>query len=145
MRLRELSIKYAPTAVYVERPQVFTPATSAALLRPLLDPEPAEVFGVLLLNTKRRVLAWHPVSRGSLNSTVIEPREVFRAAILANAASIIAAHNHPSGDPAPSPEDRAITLRLRDAGTLIGIDLLDHLIIGNETNRYFSFREDGTL
>jgi DNA repair protein RadC len=145
MRLRELSIRYAPTAVPLERPQVLTPRGSADLLRPLLDPEPAEVFGVLLLNTKRRVLAWHPVSRGSINSTAIEPREVFRAAIVANAAAIIAAHNHPSGDPTPSPEDRALTVRLRAAGQLVGIDVIDHLIIGAETGRYFSFREDGTL
>lgn len=145
MKLRELRIQYAPTTTPVERPQVKTPAATAAALWQLLDTEPTEVFGVLLLNTKHGVIGWHPVTRGSLNSTIVEPREVFRAAIVANAAAIIAAHNHPSGDPTPSPEDHALTLRLKTAGDLIGIPLIDHLIVGAETRRYCSFREMGTL
>jgi DNA repair protein RadC len=145
MRLRELTIKYAPLTVPIERPQAASPAAAARILKTLLDPEPAEIFGLLLLNAKYHVLAWHPLTRGTLNSTVVEPRDVFRVALLANAVAVIAAHNHPSGDPSPSPDDRRLTDRLTEAGRLIGVDVTDHIIMGGETGRYFSFREAGLL
>lgn len=145
MLLRELKVSYAPVAGVVSRPSLATPAETARLLFTLLDPEPTEVFGVLLLTTRFHVLAWSVVGRGSLNSVVVEPREVFRTAMLGNAASIIAAHNHPSGDPTPSPDDMEITRRLTAAGQVIGIHLLDHVIVGNETGKYFSFKESGRL
>lgn len=102
-----------------------------------------EEFRVLLLDAKHHVVAVHTVAIGSLTVTIVHPREVFKAAILANAAAIIALHNHPSGDPTPSPEDQALTARLREAGTLLGITLLDHLVIGNQ--RFYSFADHGTL
>jgi DNA repair protein RadC len=107
----------------------------------LLEDEPSEVFAILCLNTKLRVLAYHEVSRGSLDSSPAHPREVFRAAILANAAGIILVHCHPSGDPSPSPDDVALTRRLREAGAVLGIDVLDHLVTGH--GQYYSFRETG--
>ena len=78
-----------------------------------------------------------------LDSTLVHPREVFKAAMLANAAAIVLAHNHPSGDPTPSPDDMALTRRLVDAGRLIGVDVLDHIVIGD--GRHVSFRERGWL
>jgi DNA repair protein RadC len=89
------------------------------------------------------VIAYHEVSRGTLDATLVHPREVFKAALLSNAASIILTHNHPSGDPTPSPDDHQLTRRLVDAGRLIGVEVLDHIIVGD--GRYFSFREGGRL
>src|SRR5213595_2775492 len=133
MLLRELRISFAPVEGVVSRPKLAAPADAARLLFSLLDAEPSEVFGVLLLNTRHCLLAWSVISRGSLSATVVEPREVFRVAILGNAASIILAHNHPSGDASPSPEDNALTRRLSAAATLMGITIADHIIVGNET------------
>ncbi len=98
-----------------------------------------EVFCSLHLDTRNYVLGCEEVSRGSLSQSLVHPREVYKAAILGNAASIIVAHNHPSGDPAPSSEDHAVTQRLYDAGELIGIPLLDSVIIG--CTQYYSIRE----
>lgn len=148
MRLRELTIRYTVRKdgegqpVAVDR-RVGTPAQCAAAFSAMLQDEPAEVFGILCLTTKHRVIAYHEVSRGSLDATLVHPREVFKAAILANAAAIILTHNHPSGDPTPSPDDVALTQRLVGAGELLGIDVLDHVIIGD--GRWVSFRELGRL
>jgi DNA repair protein RadC len=109
----------------------------------LLDAD-REHFVVILLDQKHGVIGINTVSVGSLTASVVNPREVFKPAILANAAAIICGHNHPSGDPQPSREDRAITTKLFDAGKLLGIDVLDHVIIGAE-GRYFSFGDAGLL
>ena len=100
-----------------------------------------EEFLVLLLDGKNKLLGFNLVSIGTLTGSLTHPREVFKAAILGNAASIILLHNHPSGDPIPSAEDMEITKRLREAGEIIGIKVLDHVIIGD--SRYISFVEDG--
>ena len=102
-----------------------------------------EHFAVLLLNTKNHVLGMPDVSIGSLSASVVHPREVFRAAIDHAAAAMILLHNHPSGDPAPSNEDRAVTSRLVKAGKIMDIPVLDHVIIGRE--RFFSFKDKGLL
>lgn len=102
-----------------------------------------EEFRILLLNAKHKVMGVHTVSIGSLTVSIVHPREVYKAAILANAAAIIGVHNHPSGNPDPSPEDRALTKRLSEAGTLLGITLLDHVIIGENT--HYSFADQGQL
>lgn len=102
-----------------------------------------EVLKVIMLNTKNVVLMIKDVSIGSLNSSIVHPREVFREAINKGSASIIICHNHPSGDPTPSTEDINITTRLKDCGKLIGIDLLDHVIIGN--GNYVSLKEKGII
>jgi DNA repair protein RadC len=145
MQLRELTIRYAPLPVAIDRPAVTTPADAARILIPMLDPEPVEVCGVLLLNTRRKVLAWHPLSRGTVDSTIIHPRDVIRAALLAHATAIIVAHNHPSGDPTPSADDRAVTERIKTAGDIFGITLIDHVIVAGGTNQYFSFKESALL
>ena len=148
MRLKELTIKYSVKKDGDGRPvavgsRVGTPRECAAAFCSVLQDEPSEVFGILCLSTKHRVIAYHEVSRGSLDSTLVHPREVFKAAILANAAAIILTHNHPSGDPTPSPDDFALTQRLVQAGQIIGIDVLDHVIVGD--GRWISFVELGRL
>ena len=114
---------------------------------PVLEAELSELgyekFIALALNTKNHVTAVLPVSSGSLNASIVHPRELFQRAILANCASLILAHNHPSGDPAPSPEDIALTRKLIDAGLLLDIPVLDHIVLGY--GRYVSFKQRGLL
>ena len=147
-RLRELTYryqpKYAPDGQPIRLSEVIgNPKMSAAALTTLLHDEAVEVFGILCLTTKHRVICWHEVGRGSLDSVIVMPREVFKPAIMTNAAAIIGGHCHPSGDANPSPEDLIVTHRLVQAGVLLGIELLDHIIIGDGS--YFSFREMGRL
>ena len=99
-----------------------------------------ESFYIFTLDTKNRVNGIFEVSRGSLNASIVHPREVFKRALLQNANSVICMHNHPSGDPTPSTEDINITNRLIKAGDLLGIRVLDHIIIGDESN-YISFKQ----
>ena len=98
---------------------------------------------VACLNAKNEVNSINVVSIGSLNNSIVHPREVFKAAILSNAASIVMIHNHPSGDVTPSKEDKEITLRIKESGTILGICLVDHIIIGNDT--YYSFKEHADI
>ena len=144
MRLRELRISYHPVAGVPPgpRPRLISPASAARLIAPLIEHEPVEVFGALLLNVKHEPLAWHIVSRGCLDAALVHPREAIKPACIANAAAVVVAHNHPSGDPEPSRDDLLLTQRLRQALALVGIDLLDHIIIGHE-GRYASLRERG--
>ena len=113
-----------------ERAVIDTPQKAAAAIRDKLQNLDREEFRVLLLNTKHALIRVAEVSRGSLNASIVEPREVFKDAIAASAASMILAHNHPSGDPTPSSEDIAITKRLVKAGELLNIAVLDHIIFG---------------
>jgi DNA repair protein RadC len=108
--------------------------------RYLLADSPVEVFLAVLLDVKHRVLRDVRVSVGTLNGSLIHPREVFAAAVAERAAAVVLVHNHPSGDSCPSPEDRQVTRRLRSAGGIVGIPVLDHVIIGNCS--FFSFREE---
>ncbi len=105
--------------------------------------EAQEVFGILILNTKNKIVAVHEVSRGSLSSALVHPREVFKPAVLHNAAAIICFHNHPSGDPEPSRDDIEVTKRLVEAGKIMGIEVLDHIIVGED--RYVSLKETSPL
>ena len=107
-----------------------------------LEHEATEKFGILTLNTKNAIAGVHVLSIGSLNSAIVHPREVFKAAILNNAASLICFHNHPSGNPEPSQEDISLTRRLVEAGEILGIEVLDHIIIGDE-GRFISLKEQG--
>jgi len=102
-----------------------------------------EIFTVILLDTKNRFLAERRISVGTLNQSIVHPRDVFHAAIRESAAAVLLVHNHPSGDPEPSREDRLLTRRLVQAGQLLGIQVLDHLIIGE--GRYFSFCDQECL
>lgn len=102
-----------------------------------------EIFRVIFLNTKNMIIAHRDISEGSLNASIVHPREVFIEAIRKNSNKIIVMHNHPSGDPQPSREDFSITERLVQAGRIIGIEVLDHIIIGDGV--YYSFKENAKL
>ena len=120
------------------------PAVSSELVArkfAFLECAAQEEFWVLFLDAKNREIGRRMVSRGTLTASLVHPREVFRAAIAANAAGIVVVHNHPSGNPAPSPEDRVLTDRMREAGTLLMIPVLDHVVIGREG--FFSFTKAG--
>lgn len=102
-----------------------------------------EVFILITLNIKNIVTGYFEVHRGTINTSLVHPREVFKRALLNNASDIMVAHNHPSGDPNPSKEDIQITERLKEAGNLLGINLLDHIIVGDD--KYISLKEKGVL
>jgi DNA repair protein RadC len=126
-----------------ERLQILSSRDVAELLVPQFGSKPVEQFGVVLLDTKHRVLRTSLLSVGTLDASIVHPREVFREAASGGAAAIIVFHNHPSGDPKPSPEDIALTRRLIRAGEMMGIDVLDHVIIAE--NRFHSLRDAGDL
>jgi DNA repair protein RadC len=126
-----------------QRVQVTSPRTVAELLLPLYGNRPVEQFGVVLLDTKHRVMRTTVVTVGTLDASIVHPREIFREAAAGGAAAIVVFHNHPSGDPEPSQEDLVLTHRLMAAGVLMGIDVLDHVILAN--TRYFSMKERGYI
>jgi DNA repair protein RadC len=128
--------------LYANR-KVASPQDAYHLLREFLVEADRERLVVVCLDTKNQPTSITTCSVGTLNSSLVHPREVYKTAILSNAASIIVAHNHPSQDPTPSKEDIAITNRLKDAGELLGIDLLDHVIVTDE--RYVSLKEKGYM
>ncbi len=111
---------------------VDTEQTAVALMRPHLIDKQKEHFIALLLDNRHRLIRLCPIAVGSLSATLVHPRELFKEAIAASAAALIVAHNHPSGDPQPSAHDAQLTARLVDAGVLLGIEVLDHLIIAAE-------------
>lgn len=124
-----------------DRPRVRSPSDLAVILLPEMSHLEREHFLVVCLDTRNNVLQKQTLYVGSLNATHIRVAEVFREAIRHNAAAIIVAHNHPSGDPSPSPEDVTVTQQIREAGELLSIELLDHLVIGDQ--RFVSLRERG--
>lgn len=136
----ELGRRLLVTAPH-ERPQVRTPADAVNLLMAEMSLLPQEHLRTVLLDTRNRVLSIPTVYIGSLNSAQVRVGEVFRLAIRSNAAGIIVVHNHPSGDPSPSPEDVQVTRLIVQAGSLLNIDVMDHLIIGRQ--RFVSLKERG--
>ena len=124
-------------------PSLKTPDQVARLLMSKYSPKKKEHFGVLILDTKNRLKKEVVVFVGSLASSLVHPREIFHEAVVESAASLILFHNHPSGDPSPSPHDISLTKRLKEAGEMMGIEVLDHLIIGH--NRYVSLKEKGLI
>ena len=126
-----------------QRLTIKTPDDVAALLLPRFRYESREHFLAVLLSTKNHVLKTAVISIGSLNASIVHPRELFREAINCRAAAVILAHNHPSGDPTPSPEDVALTRKLVEAGSLLDIPVLDHLILGD--GKFISLKEKGIL
>ena len=135
--VKEDTVEYSNT--------IKSPADVAKLAREVLGMHEMaeEHFLILCLNTKNKIAGVHTVSIGSLNASLVHPREVFKAAILNNANGIICLHNHPSGDPEPSRDDIEITHRLANAGNILGINVLDHIIIGD--GRYISLKEQGMM
>lgn len=125
------------------RLQFVNPRDAAAYLLPQFGSRPVEQFGLMMLDTKHRLIRASVVSVGTLDSSPAHPREIFREAASACAAAIVLFHNHPSGDPLPSRDDIELTRRLVQAGEIMGIDVIDHVILAD--TRYFSFREAGKL
>jgi DNA repair protein RadC len=139
-----ISLTREPGVTLVERPSMEAPAQAAPILRQYIGEIDREVFVLAMLTVRHRVLGLHTVSVGCLTASLVHPREVFKPAILSGSAALVIAHNHPSGDPEPSAEDLALTRRLAAAGSLLGIEVLDHLVIG-EAGRFVSLRERGAL
>ena len=129
----------SPVERPAEMPQINCPQDVHSLLGPEMSALAQEQLRVLLLNTRNQVRGQRVIYMGNVNSSVIRPAEVLRAAVIESAPSIIISHNHPSGDPTPSPEDVSITRELVQAGKLLGIDLLDHVVIGGD--RWVSLKE----
>jgi DNA repair protein RadC len=124
-------------------PSLQSPAEAARYLLPRYAPRPVETFGLLALDARHRLRHEAVVSVGCLTASLVHPREVFQEAVVARAAALVLFHNHPSGDPEPSAEDLALTRRLAAAGSLMGIEVLDHLVLG--AGRYVSLKERGVL
>lgn len=120
-----------------------SPEDAAAYLMTDMSSLTQEHFVVLFLNVKNEIIHKETIFIGSLNSSIVHPREIYREAVKRSAASIICAHNHPSGNPSPSPEDINVTKRLLEAGSLMGIELLDHVIIGD--HQFISLKEKGYM
>jgi DNA repair protein RadC len=125
--------------------KITSPETCYHALQQILDlkSEPVEKFGIITLTTKNKIAGVHVISTGTLDSAFIEPRDVYQAALMNNAKSIIAWHNHPSGDPQPSQSDVSLTKLLKYAGDVMKIKLLDHIIIGDE--KFVSLKEQRLL
>ncbi len=123
-----------------DRPRFVTPADVANYLMPRFGSYVVERMGVMLLDQKHRLMRTTIVSTGTVDATLAHPRDVFRIAVTASAATVVVFHNHPSGDPSPSTLDRLLTRRLYEAGEMLGIELADHIILGD--GAYFSFKEE---
>lgn len=134
--IRESSVRYSSE-------KIATPNDIANLCRNFLEQADREICLLICLDNKNKPTAIHTISVGTVNASLVHPREVFKTAILANAVRIVLAHNHPSGDPEPSKEDIEITKRLIEAGKIIGIELLDHIVIGEK--RFVSFKEKNLI
>jgi len=149
-RVRELVCSYRPVRdhegriISVPSLALNTPQAAAHIIAPLMADQPVEMFAVACLSAKNRLLAWHIVSRGTRSSTPVSIPDVFvPACVTPGTVALLVVHNHPSGDPTPSPDDVALTVRLESAAAVLDFSLADHLIVGE--GRYFSFREAGRL
>lgn len=138
----ELGRRIAQEPFY-QKTAVTTPDDAARYIMPRLRYETKENFAIILLNVKNQILSFKIISVGILNASLVHPREVFEEALKNAASSIILTHNHPSGDPKPSNEDIATTHRLVKAGQIMGINVVDHVIVGN--NKYISLKEQGLM
>lgn len=131
-------------SIYSEK-QLDSPQAVLELISKELAQYDREIFCILNMKSNGQVINMNMVSMGTLDAALVSPREVFKSSILSNASSIIAVHNHPSGNIKPSKEDVLLTKRLRKCGSLMGIELLDHVIIGGTTGEMLSFKEKGML
>lgn len=139
-----LLVKEKEGAYNIKR-TISTPEMAYEAIREItqIQHEAQEVFGMLVLDIKKNLIAVHELFRGTINGSLVHPREVFKPAILHNAAAIILFHNHPSGDPTPSKNDMDVIKKMRKAGKLLGIEVVDNIVVGDDC--YVSAREDGLL
>ena len=150
-RVRELVCAYRPVrdgdgrVISVPSLALDNPPIAAQIIALLMADQPVETFAVACLSARNRILAWHIVSRGTRTSTLVSMPDVFvPACVTPGTVSLLVAHNHPSGDPTPSPDDVALTARLQIAATVLDFSLVDHLIVG-EDQQYYCFRAAGRL
>lgn len=134
--VKESSVKY-------EKRVITSPFYGYIIVKDFLEDLDREQVMMLCLNSKNEPTNLSVISMGTVNSSLIHPREVFKIAILSNASKIMLAHNHPSGNPSPSHEDELMTKRIKDCGDMMGIQLLDHIIVGDNT--YYSFKENNSI
>ena len=139
----ELSKRVSASYINDNRVSIKSPVEVSTLLMEEMRHLKKEVFKVILLNTKNHIIKLLDISVGSLNSSIVHPREVFSEAVKSGCSGMLLVHNHPSGDPEPSREDIETTRRLVSAGNILGINVLDHIIIGD--GRYISFKEQGLM
>lgn len=139
-----VKIRQVREEVNVPKKKITGPSDAAEIATHFIGDDDREIFLVMCLNTQNEVVAVHRCHVGSLNSSVVHPRDVFKSAILNNSFSIVVAHQHPSGMILPSDADKEVSKRLYDAGKLIGIEVLDSLIV-NDAGRFYSLREKGYL
>lgn len=143
-RVNIVSLKMIKDKSFLFKTRVIkSPSDMYNLTKEFLENADRESFIVVCLNTKNEPINVSTVSTGTLNSSLIHPREVFKVAVLSNANSIICAHNHPSGSIAPSKEDKGITYKIKESGEILGIKLLDHIIVGNDN--FYSFKQNNIL
>jgi DNA repair protein RadC len=142
VKLRSVNLVKEGSMFYAKR-KIKRPSDCVELLRTYMDGVDREVFVAVALDTKKQPTAIQTISMGTLNSTPVHPREVFKMAILANADSLIIAHNHPSGNARPSKADVTTTERIKECGELLGISLIDHIIVGDD--EYTSFVEEDLI
>lgn len=128
---------------YDTKMRITSPSIAANYVMSEMSSLKSEHFRIMTLNTKKEINYVREISKGIINMTIVHPREIFRAAIEDNAHSIILLHNHPTGDPTPSDEDIRLTNKLMDSAEILGIEIVDHIIIGN--NKYYSFLEKGLI
>lgn len=144
-RIEVISLKVVKESTMLYEPRKITsPKDAVKLAKKFLENLDREQVINIFLNSKNEFTAVEIVSIGSLNASIIHPREIFKGAISSNSASLIIAHNHPSGNPNPSKEDINITKRLIECGELLGVDVLNHIIIGND-DRYYSMKENSLI
>ena len=136
---KEVSMNYPELAHIIRSPEDVV-TLGKTFMR--IHEEPEEYMYMICMNTKNKVIGVFEISHGNVNSSIVGTREVFQKALLANAVSIILMHNHPSGDPSPSREDIEVTRRMVEAGKILGVQVLDHIIIGD---RYSSLKEKGHM
>lgn len=145
--LPKIKLVKEKTAVYYDgRKKINSPERLYEVGKQVLNDyieEDREAFAVILLDTKLKPIGNYVVSAGTLNQSLVHPREVYKKAIVASANNVMLIHNHPSGDPSPSEEDISITNRLVEVGKIVGIEVLDHLVIGSDSS--YSFRKNGNL
>lgn len=136
---KEVSVNYPDLSYAIKSPE---DAVNVGKSFMHIHEEPEEYMYMICMNTKNKIIGIFEISHGSVNASIASPREIFQKALLANAVSIILLHNHPSGDPTPSREDIEVTKRINDAGKIVGVQLLDHIIIGD---KYRSLKEKGYM
>ncbi len=125
--------------------KITQPLDVVNLIKELIGDKDREYLLVICLNVRNEINNISTVSVGSLSSSIVHPREVFKTAILSNSCSIILSHNHPGGSISPSSEDKNVSIRIKEAGKILGIDLLDHIIVGFDNPEYYSFKEHNMI